>query len=567
MARDDDVRLQTAPQEFVCPLTREVMRDPVILLHLGQSFERCALEDWLKKNRRKQRRFLPNRQLKSAIETWLAGASSDQGSVYGSARSAEGESDAVSRTDSVERLDSPSGVQDGAEASATLEAFEALLRAAQKGADFVRAVVEAHRLCERVATKRDQVRALLQSRPDALDAILETLLESNNGALKVTAATLVRRVACASGDAKGLDAAIPALMRCLRDPKVGAEPTAAAVLALDAIAKASWASRAKMDELDVAAALVTHLTESSPRHVKDVGVRFIMTLASNSQTRCTRLVDAGVVRPLANLLGDDRLRLGAARTLHEIAQHDDMVCKTVAKDLPSVLAALVAMLDPTPDDDYHDDGDCDDEGGGTKAALILMNKLYTRKANIAAAVEAGAIKALVRLLRGNGHSPAVADLQKHSALNLVAIASDTSVFAGRIAGAGGVSLLCGLVRNGFADVQEAASLALHAVVAGNMDAQAAVADCGALPDLVELLEGDCTESAKEHAALTLHSMVVSSKVLHAVVANALGLRWRYLVPSAPAIAAKIEQLADMELPAAPETNKTPPLRPILCAVP
>lgn len=560
----DDMRLQIIPQEFVCPLTHEVMRDPVILLHLGQSFERCALEEWLKShsNRRKQRRYLPNRQLKSAIEAWLAGTASDQGSAYGSARSTEGESDAVSRADSAERLDSPSGVQDGAEALATLADFEALLRAVQKGADFVRAVVLGHRLCERVATKRDQARALLQSRPDALDAILETLLESSNGALKVTAATLVRCVATAHPDDKGVDAAIPALMRCLQDPKVGAEPTAAVVLALDAIAKANWASRAKMDELDVAATLVVHLTETLSRHVKDVAMRFVMTLASNSNARCTTLVDAGVVSPLANLLADRGLRLSAARTLHEIAQRDDMVCKTVAKDVPSVLAALVAMLDPTPNED--DEADCDDESGGTKAALVLMNKLYTRKANIAAAVEAGAIKALVKLLRGDSHSPAVADLQKHSALNLAAIASYKTAFAGRIAGAGGVSLLCGLVRNGFADVQEAASLALHAVVAANTDAQATVADCGALPDLVELLEGDCTASAKEHAALTLHSMVVSSKALHAVVANSLGLRWRYLVPSAPAIAAKIEQLADIALPAAPETSKAP-FQPILCA--
>ena len=37
-----------APEEFCCGITREVMVDPVILVHSGMSYERVAIEKWLK---------------------------------------------------------------------------------------------------------------------------------------------------------------------------------------------------------------------------------------------------------------------------------------------------------------------------------------------------------------------------------------------------------------------------------------------------------------------------------------------------------------------------------------
>ncbi|EKX42263.1 hypothetical protein GUITHDRAFT_74155, partial [Guillardia theta CCMP2712] len=37
-----------APEEFCCGITREVMVDPVLLVHSGMSYERVAIEKWLK---------------------------------------------------------------------------------------------------------------------------------------------------------------------------------------------------------------------------------------------------------------------------------------------------------------------------------------------------------------------------------------------------------------------------------------------------------------------------------------------------------------------------------------
>ena len=35
------------PEELVCPLTHELMVDPVILVASGQTYERAPLEQWL----------------------------------------------------------------------------------------------------------------------------------------------------------------------------------------------------------------------------------------------------------------------------------------------------------------------------------------------------------------------------------------------------------------------------------------------------------------------------------------------------------------------------------------
>ncbi|XP_064820620.1 WD repeat, SAM and U-box domain-containing protein 1-like isoform X2 [Oncorhynchus masou masou] len=69
-----------APDEFLCPITREVMKDPVIAAD-GYSYERKAIESWISaKNRSSPMTNLPlpttlvmpNRSLKTAIGRWTA---------------------------------------------------------------------------------------------------------------------------------------------------------------------------------------------------------------------------------------------------------------------------------------------------------------------------------------------------------------------------------------------------------------------------------------------------------------------------------------------------------------
>ncbi|KAH0621410.1 hypothetical protein JD844_022693 [Phrynosoma platyrhinos] len=67
------------PDEFLCPITRELMKEPVIAAD-GYSYEKEAMEEWIIKKRHSspmtnlplQRLVLtPNRSLKMAINRWL----------------------------------------------------------------------------------------------------------------------------------------------------------------------------------------------------------------------------------------------------------------------------------------------------------------------------------------------------------------------------------------------------------------------------------------------------------------------------------------------------------------
>ncbi|XP_011893860.1 PREDICTED: WD repeat, SAM and U-box domain-containing protein 1 isoform X2 [Cercocebus atys] len=67
------------PDEFVCPITRELMKDPVIASD-GYSYEKEAIENWISKKKRTSPMtnlvlpsavLTPNRTLKMAINRWL----------------------------------------------------------------------------------------------------------------------------------------------------------------------------------------------------------------------------------------------------------------------------------------------------------------------------------------------------------------------------------------------------------------------------------------------------------------------------------------------------------------
>ncbi|XP_035879326.1 WD repeat, SAM and U-box domain-containing protein 1 isoform X5 [Phyllostomus discolor] len=67
------------PDEFICPITRELMQDPVIASD-GYSYEKEAMENWISKKKRTSPMtnlvlpsvvLIPNRTLKMAIDRWL----------------------------------------------------------------------------------------------------------------------------------------------------------------------------------------------------------------------------------------------------------------------------------------------------------------------------------------------------------------------------------------------------------------------------------------------------------------------------------------------------------------
>jgi hypothetical protein len=67
------------PDGFLCPITQDIMKDPVILLD-GHTYERAAIVDWLKRKNRSPLTneelsgdtMIDNYALKAAIETFQA---------------------------------------------------------------------------------------------------------------------------------------------------------------------------------------------------------------------------------------------------------------------------------------------------------------------------------------------------------------------------------------------------------------------------------------------------------------------------------------------------------------
>ena len=68
----------TTPDAFLCPITFDIMDEPVFLVESGHTFEKVALQEWLQNNNTCPltqtelitKQFVTNWSLKKAIEEW-----------------------------------------------------------------------------------------------------------------------------------------------------------------------------------------------------------------------------------------------------------------------------------------------------------------------------------------------------------------------------------------------------------------------------------------------------------------------------------------------------------------
>ena len=77
---EDTARAANAPADFFCPVSLELMRDPVTIPSTGQTFERRAIESWLSRGGRlcpttglpldPAETFVPNDALRAAVLAW-----------------------------------------------------------------------------------------------------------------------------------------------------------------------------------------------------------------------------------------------------------------------------------------------------------------------------------------------------------------------------------------------------------------------------------------------------------------------------------------------------------------
>lgn len=69
---------ETAPPEFLCPLSNEIMEDPVTLEGDGLTYDRSSIEDWLESRDvspvtgqlLESKTLTSNKKLKDAIIKW-----------------------------------------------------------------------------------------------------------------------------------------------------------------------------------------------------------------------------------------------------------------------------------------------------------------------------------------------------------------------------------------------------------------------------------------------------------------------------------------------------------------
>lgn len=67
------------PAEYLCPITRDIMEEPVTIVQTGNVYDRQAIEEWFSRGKNtcpltgeilSDRKFIPNRPLRDGIERW-----------------------------------------------------------------------------------------------------------------------------------------------------------------------------------------------------------------------------------------------------------------------------------------------------------------------------------------------------------------------------------------------------------------------------------------------------------------------------------------------------------------
>ena len=73
----------SAPPSFLCPISKEIMRDPVIVVSDGHTYERAEIERWFKQSNKSpitnvalyNTTITPNHALRKSIEEWQISSS------------------------------------------------------------------------------------------------------------------------------------------------------------------------------------------------------------------------------------------------------------------------------------------------------------------------------------------------------------------------------------------------------------------------------------------------------------------------------------------------------------
>ncbi|PIN05690.1 Ubiquitin--protein ligase [Handroanthus impetiginosus] len=271
------------PNEFLCPITLEIMTDPVIVA-TGQTYERESIQQWLNSNHRtcpktgqvlSHLSVVPNFALKNLILQWC-----------------EKNNFQLQKKEMPLSADTPSPVDDGKILSLVKNLSSSKL-------DTQREAVEKIRLLSKESPENRSLIASAGGIP-----LLVHLLSYPDSRIQEHAVTALLNLSIDESNKKLISQveAIPAIIEILQKGTVGAkENSAAALFSLSMLNE----NKVKIGSLNGIPPLVDLLRTGTIRGKKDA-VTALFNLCLNP-TNKIRAIEAGIVTPLLKVLGDKKL--------------------------------------------------------------------------------------------------------------------------------------------------------------------------------------------------------------------------------------------------------------------
>ncbi|KAK9748485.1 hypothetical protein RND81_02G060600 [Saponaria officinalis] len=281
------------PQEFLCPITLEIMTDPVIVA-TGQTYERESIQKWLDSNHRTCPKtgqtlahlsLAPNYALKNLIMQWC-----EKKKIQVSKRSTD---------------DDQKSMNENHETSCA-EQKERVLSLIQ---DLSCSNVEeqkdaAHKI--RLLSKESPENRILIAETDGIPPLVQLLKYSSDPKVKEHAVTALLNLSidCTNKKLISDEEAIPGIIDVLKNGNVGAKENAAATLfSLSMLDE----NKVTIGLCDGIPALVDLLTNGTVRGKRDAATA-LFNLSLNYMNKA-RAIEAGIINPLLNLLDDTELAM------------------------------------------------------------------------------------------------------------------------------------------------------------------------------------------------------------------------------------------------------------------
>ncbi|KAJ8603138.1 hypothetical protein CTAYLR_004593 [Chrysophaeum taylorii] len=517
------------PEEFRCPLTLDVMDSPVFLCtEAGRSFERKALERWLKRHPRrdpltnaeyaKPLAFMPNRALKEAIERWQQPLQRTRSSIVDE----RCELQAAQRSPSTLALASKS--REDASPSRDLGTMvDKFVRGEST------AVVKVLKL---VATNDDNA-AIILAAEGVGEALARVIASRDDTSLAAAGLVEILGARAAVGLEGLLECCVAPLVAAIEDTRepdlVGA--ALAALLELEPLAPL-------MLRLGASASLVALLKHSA---LETPAARLLAALAARA-SKSPELAVA--LKPLGRLVAAQShgARRFAASALAEVVANNPAVSRAVGK-IAHIFEGLDAMLRAQRD-----------QPEDALQAARLLNSLFAGTENnmVLYVRAAGSVAGLVGVVQDADDL----DAKTQAATALAHIAGSRLEFQREVAASGVVKPIGRLLRDRCgADprAKTAAALFFVALAAGNSENQGIIATEGIVGPLVAILQQPPSEP-KPIVAIALR-WLIDHREARLVVAKHLGFKWVLVPPSKAAVDARIGEILPEHRPQMPKKSR------------